>query len=216
MTVPKPGWVAYLDVVSHDRIGSEVVWSGHCSRQIRRPAAQSKRSSSWAELALCLGCTNYSNQPILTLKNINFATSDIKYTLNVNGHVTERRRSFKVSVSTMTIRSVVGVTHLPAIHQAGQLGLQIAVSGPPPLDATELKPSSVTNCLTAIPVGFTPCSMNCSKRLLDAVPYRKRSAAPKAIFCHTDQATCLCHLDRARHVERSFDYEMTICWLIIL
>ena len=165
--MPKPGWVAYLDVVSHDRIGSEVVWSGHCSRQIRRPAAQSKRSSSWAELALCLGCTNYSNQPILTLKNINFATSDIKYTLNVNGHVTERRRSFKVSVSTMTIRSVVGVTHLPAIHQAGQLGLQIAVSGPPPLDATELKPSSVTNCLTAIPVGFTPCSMNCSKRLHD-------------------------------------------------
>ena len=167
MTVPKPGWVAYLDVVSHDRIGSEVVWFWHCSRQIRRPAAQSKRSSSWAELALCLGCTNYSNQPILTLKNINFATSDIKYTLNVNGHVTERRRSFKVSVSTMTIRSVVGVTHLPAIHQAGQLGLQIAVSGPPPLDATELKPSSVTNCLTAIPVGFTPCSMNCSKRLHD-------------------------------------------------
>ena len=129
-----------------------------------------------------------------------------------------RRRCIqtKVSLSTMPRRSVVGVTHLPAIHRAGQLGLQIAVSGPPPLDATELKPSSVTNCLTAIPVGFTPCSMNCSKRLLDAVPYRKRSAAPKAIFCHTDQATCLCHLDRARHVERSFDYEMTICWLIIL
>ena len=108
MTVPKPGWVAYLDVVSHDRIGSEVVWFWHCSRQIRRPAAQSKRSSSWAELALCLGCTNYSNQPILTLKNINFATSDIKYTLNVNSHVTVRRRSFKVSVSTMPRRSMVG------------------------------------------------------------------------------------------------------------
>ena len=148
--------------------------------------------------------------------NINCTTSDVKYTLNVNSHVTVRRRSFKVSVSTMPRRSVVGVTHLPAIHRADQLGLQIAVSGPPPLDATELKPSSVTNCLTAIPVGFTPCSMNCSKRLLDAVPYRKRSAAPKAIFCHTDQATCLCNLDRARHVERSFDYEMTICWLIIL
>ena len=143
--------------------------------------------------------------------NINCTTSDVKYTLNVNGHVTVLRRSFKVSVSTMTRRSVVGVTHLPAIHRAGQLGLQIAVSGPPLLDATEMKPSSVTNCLTAIPVGFTPCSMNCSKRLLDAVPYRKRSAAPKAIFCHTDHATCLCHLDRARHVERSFDYEMTTC-----
>ena len=73
----------------------------------------------------------------------------------------------KVSLSTMPRRSMVGVTHLPAIHRAGQLGLQIAVSGPPPLDATELKPSSVTNCLTAIPVGFTPCSMNCSKRLHD-------------------------------------------------
>ena len=99
--------------------------------------------------------------------NINCTTSDVKYTLNVNGHVTVLRRSFKVSDSTMTRRSVVGVTHLPAIHRAGQLGLQIAVSGPPPLDATELKPSSVTNCLTAIPVGFTPCSMNCSKRLHD-------------------------------------------------
>ena len=99
--------------------------------------------------------------------NINCTTSDVKYTLNVNGHVTVLRRSFKVSVSTMTRRSVVGVTHLPAIHRAGQLGLQIAVSGPPPLDATELKPSSVTNCITAIPVGFTPCSMNCSKRLHD-------------------------------------------------
>ena len=186
MTVPKPGWVAYLDVVSHDRIGSEVVWFWHCSRQIRRPAAQSKRSSSWAELALCLGCTNYSNQPILTLKNINFATSDIKYTLNVNGHVTVRRRSFKVSVSTMTRRSVVGVTHLPAIHRADQLGLQISVSGPPPLDATELKPSSVSNCLTDIPVGFTPCSMNCSKRLLDAVHIAKEGADPKVIFCHRE------------------------------
>ena len=70
-------------------------------------------------------------------------------------------------VSTIPRRSMVGVTHLPAIHRAGQLGLQIAVSGPPPLDATELKPSSVTNCITAIPVGFTPCSMNCSKRLHD-------------------------------------------------
>ena len=115
----------------------------------------------------------------------------------------------KVSVFTIPRRSVVEVTYRPAIHRAGQLGLQIAVSGPPLLDATEMKPSSVTNCLTAIPVGFTPCSMNCIKRLLDAVPYRNRSAAPKAIFCHTDQATCLCHLDRARHVERSFDYEMT-------
>ena len=123
--------------------------------------------------------------------NINCTTSDVKYTLNVNGHVTVRRRSFKVSVSTMTRRSVVGVTHLPAIHRAGQLGLQIAVSGPPPLDATELKPSSVTNCLTAIPVGFTPCSMNCSKRLLDAVPYRKKEAGQKTIFCDLEVSSPL-------------------------
>ena len=73
-----------------------------------------------------------------------------------------------------------------AIHRAGQLGIQISVLGQPPLDVTELKPSSVTNCLTAIPVGLTPCSMNCSKRLLDAVHIAKEGADPKVIFCHRE------------------------------
>ena len=37
----------------------------------------------------------------------------------------------KVSVFTIPRRSVVEVTYLPAIHRAGQLGLQISVSGQP-------------------------------------------------------------------------------------
>ena len=71
----------------------------------------------------------------------------------------------RFSVTVACIRSVVGVAYLPAIHRAGVDTTQISVSQVAPLDVTEMMPSSVTNCLTTIPVGFTPCLMNCAKLL---------------------------------------------------
>ena len=62
----------------------------------------------------------------------------------------------RFSVTVACIRSVVGVAYLPAIHRAGFDAAQISVSQVAPLDVTEMMPSSVTNCLTTIPVGFTP------------------------------------------------------------
>ena len=93
-------------------IESEVRWFG-LGTAAGKYAGRLHKASGAAQPKNCAACfvprmhelfksTDFNNL------NINCTTSDVKYTLNVNSHVTVRRRSFKVSVSTMPRRSMVG------------------------------------------------------------------------------------------------------------